>query len=336
MLALRYLRISIDLLLFFIVHLLLLTANFSVNNNLSLFLLSLLLSIVLIYTLHANRAYMLSHPDHPLLQCVRVLRVACYHFLILFLILTFTSHDFGQLLLIVTPITTLFILLFFYYYSFFLGVLKYNINASTFQADVSHFKLSTSENSSFFTPYILLKRLWDFCIALLLCFVLFPLFITIIVCILLDNFGPPIFCQTRVGQHGKQFRMYKFRTMRCAAEPYALTPMDSSDCRITRVGRLLRRTSLDELPQLLNVLRGEMSLVGPRPEMPFITECYTPFQKQRFTVTPGMTGLWQISPHRNQAIHEHMEYDLFYIKHASFFFDLGIILLTPFFLFRGI
>jgi lipopolysaccharide/colanic/teichoic acid biosynthesis glycosyltransferase len=93
---------------------------------------------------------------------------------------------------------------------------------------------------------------------------------------------------------------------------HMLTPNSADDPRITRVGQFLRRTSLDELPQLLNVFKGDMSLVGPRPEMPFIVETYTEYQRQRLTVIPGVTGLWQISGDRALQIHENLEYDLYY------------------------
>jgi hypothetical protein len=109
------------------------------------------------------------------------------------------------------------------------------------------------------------------------------------------------------------FTMYKFRTMYEEAPVYGYSPGQDHDPRITPVGRLLRRTSLDEFPQLFNVLLGQMSLVGPRPEMPFIVEQYTLMQRQRLAVKPGMTGLWQISADRAFLIHENIEYDLYFI-----------------------
>src|SRR5690606_26694581 len=134
------------------------------------------------------------------------------------------------------------------------------------------------------------------------------------VLIKLDSEGPVVFKQKRVGLHGKEFSFYKFRTMKVDAPKYAHTPQDSSDPRITRVGRWLRRMSLDELPQLFNVFRGDMSLVGPRPEMPFIVEKYSALEKQRLEAKPGITGLWQISTFRGAPIHDHIEYDLFYLE----------------------
>jgi lipopolysaccharide/colanic/teichoic acid biosynthesis glycosyltransferase len=125
--------------------------------------------------------------------------------------------------------------------------------------------------------------------------------------------GPAFFKQQRVGHNGRKFWMYKFRSMHLHSEMYAFSPKTGDDSRITRIGRFLRRTCLDELPQLWNVIRGEMSLVGPRPEMPFIADRYTAFQRQRLAVKPGLTGLWQLSGDRNYSIHENSEYDLYYI-----------------------
>ena len=118
--------------------------------------------------------------------------------------------------------------------------------------------------------------------------------------------------------------------MKVDAPKYATTPKNSQDPRITRVGRFLRKTSLDELPQLFNVMKGEMSLVGPRPEMPFIVEQYNDLHKQRLNVKPGITGLWQISADRRLAIHENMDYDIYYIYNQNLLLDIVIILRTIF------
>ena len=147
---------------------------------------------------------------------------------------------------------------------------------------------------------------------------------------------PAWFQQERVGKDGERFRMYKFRTMHLNAACYDFSPREPSDPRITRIGRFLRRTSLDELPQLLNVLQGTMSLVGPRPEMPFIVEQYTERHRQRLQVKPGLTGLWQLSGDRAVFIHENVEYDLYYIQHRNFFMDLAILLHTTVFAMRGV
>jgi lipopolysaccharide/colanic/teichoic acid biosynthesis glycosyltransferase len=112
------------------------------------------------------------------------------------------------------------------------------------------------------------------------------------------------------------------------AAKYGYSPTEGEDPRVTPVGRFLRRTSLDELPQLINVLLGHMSLVGPRPEMPFIVESYTRLQRQRLTVKPGITGLWQISADRAFMIHENVGYDLYYVRHRSLWMDVAILLHT--------
>lgn len=142
--------------------------------------------------------------------------------------------------------------------------------------------------------------------------------------------GPVIFRQTRIGRNGREFTLYKLRTMRADAPPYAPHPSHAADPRVTRWGRWLRRMSIDELPQLLNVLRGDMSLVGPRPEMPFVVQQYDPIQRQRLMVKPGITGLWQISADRAFRIHDNMQYDLYYVENRSITLDLAILMLTPF------
>ena len=184
--------------------------------------------------------------------------------------------------------------------------------------------------------YAFSKNCLDIICSLTLLTLLSPLLLVIALAVFLQDRRSPFFSHARTGLHGKSFQMYKFRTMHCTADPYAQTPSCSDDCRITRIGRILRKTSLDELPQLFNVLRGDMSLVGPRPEMPFITQTYTEEQRLRLRVKPGITGLWQISVDRHQAIHDNLEYDFYYIRNRSFFLDLTILLETIAFLFRGI
>jgi len=144
----------------------------------------------------------------------------------------------------------------------------------------------------------------------------------------LDSPGPVIFRHRRVGRGGKIFWCYKYRTMRTDADPYAVAPTDPEDARVTRFGRFLRRTSLDELPQLINVLRSNMSLVGPRPEMPFIVENYEPWQRRRLDVKPGITGLWQVIGRKNLPLHLNMEYDLYYVRNQTLLLDLQILLKT--------
>jgi exopolysaccharide biosynthesis polyprenyl glycosylphosphotransferase len=180
------------------------------------------------------------------------------------------------------------------------------------------------------------KRICDFGGAAILLVLGSPLLLLLAIIVKLDSKGPALFRQERVGLNGRRFRMYKFRTMYTDAPAYAFSPQESNDNRITNLGRFLRRTSLDELPQLLNVLAGCMSLVGPRPEMPFIVEGYTERHYQRLQVKPGITGLWQLSGDRSYLIHENIEYDLYYIQHRNFFMDLAILLHTSIFAMRGI
>jgi exopolysaccharide biosynthesis polyprenyl glycosylphosphotransferase len=137
-----------------------------------------------------------------------------------------------------------------------------------------------------------------------------------------------LFAQTRIGLHGRPFTCYKLRTLREDADPYRVAPQKGDDPRITPFGRLLRRTSLDELPQLWNVLRGEMSLVGPRPEMPFIVDQYDEWQRRRLTVKPGLTGLWQILGRKDLPMHANLQYDFYYIRNRGVALDLSILLRT--------
>ena len=143
-----------------------------------------------------------------------------------------------------------------------------------------------------------------------------------------DSRGPVFFAHDRIGKAGRRFRIYKFRTLAADAKPYQRTPRHDHDSRITRFGHFVRNHGLDELPQLLNVLKGDMSLVGPRPEMPFIVERYTATERRRLSVVPGITGLWQVDAPHDVPIHEHLEYDLDYIEHRSLWLDLSIMART--------
>jgi exopolysaccharide biosynthesis polyprenyl glycosylphosphotransferase len=137
-----------------------------------------------------------------------------------------------------------------------------------------------------------------------------------------------LFAQRRIGLHGRPFTCYKLRTLHEDVDPYAVAPQSGDDPRITPFGRFLRRSSLDELPQLWNVLRGEMSLVGPRPEMPFIVEAYDEWQRRRLTVKPGLTGLWQILGRKDLPMHANLQYDFYYIRNRGVALDLSILLRT--------
>jgi exopolysaccharide biosynthesis polyprenyl glycosylphosphotransferase len=184
--------------------------------------------------------------------------------------------------------------------------------------------------------YPTVKRTFDFLVSALALLVLSPLFLVLAVAVRLDSPGPIFFRQKRVGLNGKEFDFFKFRTMYVQSDPYAVTPQEATDPRITKFGRWLRRSSLDELPQFWNVLKGDMSLVGPRPEMPFIVATYNDEQKERLKVKPGITGVWQISAVRGEPIHVNLEYDLFYIEHRSLLLDLIIMIKTLFTACRGI
>ena len=128
--------------------------------------------------------------------------------------------------------------------------------------------------------------------SVVLLFLLLPVISIIALAIKTDSKGPVFFRQDRVGKDGRIFQIYKFRSMLTDADPYSVNPSDQNDPRITRTGRFLRKTSLDELPQIINVLKGDMSFVGPRPEMPFIVAEYDEIHKERLKVLPGITGLW--------------------------------------------
>jgi exopolysaccharide biosynthesis polyprenyl glycosylphosphotransferase len=184
--------------------------------------------------------------------------------------------------------------------------------------------------------YEIVKRCLDVLFTVVLLTLGAPFFILLAALVKLDSPGPALFKQKRVGQYGKPFRMFKFRTMYVQASGDDYSPQKPNDPRITRFGRFLRKTSLDELPQLLNVLGGTMSLVGPRPEMSFIVAKYGDKERQRLQVKPGLTGLWQLSGDRAFLIHENLEYDLYYIKHRNFFMDLAVLLHTSIFAMRGI
>jgi lipopolysaccharide/colanic/teichoic acid biosynthesis glycosyltransferase len=196
--------------------------------------------------------------------------------------------------------------------------------------------LATSARTGEFKLYDAAKRCFDMAASLFLLFLLAPVLLAIGAAVRFSSKGPILFVQERVGRRGKVFPMYKFRSMFTDAPVYAFSPKQATDPRITPIGRFLRRTSLDELPQLLNVLCGHMSLVGPRPEMPFIVERYNLAQRRRLDVIPGITGLWQLSADRAYLIHENIEYDLYYVRNRSFFLDLAILVHTALFAARGV
>ena len=152
----------------------------------------------------------------------------------------------------------------------------------------------------------------------------------------LEDGGPVLFRQTRVGKNGKDFELVKLRSMTVGAEHVgAGFAVDRGDARITRVGRLLRRTSVDELPQLWNVLRGDMSVIGPRPTLRYQVDRYTDRQRRRLEVRPGLTGLAQVNGRATLAWADRIELDVWYVEHRSPLVDLKILVRTPLALFGG-
>jgi lipopolysaccharide/colanic/teichoic acid biosynthesis glycosyltransferase len=182
----------------------------------------------------------------------------------------------------------------------------------------------------------LVKRVCDVTGALFLMVLLLPLFLVVAILIKLDSPGTILFRHYRIGRSEKRFLLWKFRSMRTDVPGYEASPRSVVDPRLTRVGRLIRRLSVDELPQLVNVLKGDMSLVGPRPEMPFIVARYYSAHRKRLVARPGITGLWQISPARAFPIHENLQYDLHYICNQNLFLDCAIMLRTIIAIFRGV
>jgi lipopolysaccharide/colanic/teichoic acid biosynthesis glycosyltransferase len=203
-------------------------------------------------------------------------------------------------------------------------------------ADIDGIILATVNPAERMYLYERLKRLSDVLLGVTALVVLSPLFALIALGIYLNSGGPIFFKQQRVGKDGQIFEMYKFRSMRVDAAKYEFSPTTVKDSRITRIGQILRKTSLDELPQLVNVILGDMSLVGPRPEMPFIVEKYGPQELQRLSVVPGITGMWQLSADRAYLIHENLQYDLYYIRHRGLFMDYAILIHTAIFAVKGV
>ena len=198
--------------------------------------------------------------------------------------------------------------------------------------------------------YLLSKRLMDVVVAAILLALLSPVMLIVWLCVRLDSPGPVLFRQTRVGKNGEHFTFYKFRSMRHNADPEihkryvealikSQAPAEGStpnqtmyklvnDPRITRIGHFLRKTSLDELPQLFNVLRGDMSLVGPRPSIPYEVQAYQEWHRKRLAALPGITGWWQVNGRSLIPFDEMVQMDIDYISQQSILFDLQILFLT--------
>ena len=203
--------------------------------------------------------------------------------------------------------------------------------------------------------YDIAKRCMDITVAGTMLAILSPFAAAIALAIRLDSPGPAVFKQERVGRDKRRFTMYKFRSMRTDADPaihqayveqWALGKAAdgegksavfkiTTDPRITRVGRWLRKTSVDELPQLLNVLKGDMSLIGPRPALGYELKLYRPWQERRFEALPGLTGLWQVTGRSKVSFEGMVRLDLLYLRRRSLWLDIKILLQTPRAVFSG-
>ncbi|MGD0476462.1 MAG: sugar transferase [Candidatus Velthaea sp.] len=178
--------------------------------------------------------------------------------------------------------------------------------------------------------YARLRRAFDIAAAAAALVALSPVILAASVAIVAEDGGPIFFCQRRVGRFGRLFIMYKLRTMRKEKCIDGLAPSSRLDPRVTRIGHWLRRFSIDEIPQLVNVIRGDMAFVGPRPEMPFVVRKYEDWQNLRHLVTPGITGLWQATCRKTVPLHspEATLLDLDYIRRASHLTDALMIVKT--------
>ncbi len=176
--------------------------------------------------------------------------------------------------------------------------------------------------------YSFIKRFLDILISLLAILILLPVFAIIIIAVKLGSRGPAIFRQARAGKDGRPFTFYKFRTMKTGVAPFGASPKSDKDPRLTKTGIFLREYSLDELPQLFNVLKGDMSLVGPRPLYIQQIAEWNDRQKKRLLVKPGLTGLAQISGRGELTKEEKLAYDVEYVERASLLLDFKIIFLT--------
>lgn len=174
--------------------------------------------------------------------------------------------------------------------------------------------------------YSYLKRCFDFIIASTALILLLPLFVTIFFCLLILNNGKPLFFQERIGKNEHAFKIIKFRTMSDRKDKNGILLPDNE--RLTPVGSFIRKTSLDEIPQLINVVKGDMSLVGPRPLLPEYLPLYSEQHRRRHEVRPGITGLAQVKGRNTMKFSERFKNDIYYVDNCSFFLDLKIILMT--------
>ncbi|MDO4665332.1 MAG: sugar transferase [Actinomycetaceae bacterium] len=210
--------------------------------------------------------------------------------------------------------------------------------------------LLTPEDISSHPVYLFVKRVTDLFVSALVLVILFVPALLLCLAIRLDSPGSPLFKQQRVGKNGVPFVLYKFRSMpvdfdvnehkkyvsqfinnQRGGEIFAHMPQR----RITRIGRFIRKTSIDELPQLINVFKGDMSLVGPRPPIDYEVENYSAFQRQRILVKPGLTGYWQVHGRARVSFDDMVKMDVFYIRNRSLWMDLVLLLQTPYATIRG-
>lgn len=172
--------------------------------------------------------------------------------------------------------------------------------------------------------YIKVKRVISFILAVLLFILFLPIMVVVAIVIRLESKGNPIFKQLRTGKNGKEFYCYKFRSMTCDNDVHDLSKKD----QITKVGKFIRKTSLDELPQLVNIIKGEMTFIGPRPWITDYAKYYTKKQRKRLDVTPGLTGLAQCSGRNNISIKEKIDLDIKYVENLSIKMDLYVLYKT--------
>ncbi|MBC7810218.1 MAG: sugar transferase [Burkholderiales bacterium] len=256
-------------------------------------------------------------------------------------IIALPHHQYDQLDGIVTALQTL---------AVHVHIVPNYPSLALFRPTVEHLEdvpLINLRESALSTQQRLVKRAFDLAAGLALTLAALPFMAVVAAAIRLDSPGPIIFKQLRVGENGRLFTMYKFRSMVANAdadttetepsEPEETTGTHKTpdDPRVTRIGRFIRRTSIDELPQFFNVLLGTMSLVGPRPEMPWLVEKYQDWQYRRFAVPPGMTGWWQVNGRSGKPMHLHTEDDLYYIENYSLRLDVVILWKTIFVVLNG-
>jgi lipopolysaccharide/colanic/teichoic acid biosynthesis glycosyltransferase len=181
--------------------------------------------------------------------------------------------------------------------------------------------------------YALIKRILDLSSSLFITFLFLPFSLILVILIKLTFSGSIIFRQQRVGKDGKEFTFFKFRTLDLSIPAYATKPK-IDDPKINKLGRFLRNCGLDELPQFYNVFKGDMSIIGPRPEMPFLEDTFKEKKYARASIRPGITGLWQISGKTQEPIFHNLEYDLHYIKNQSLGLDFIILIKTAVLFFK--